>query len=243
MTDDTAGDQIDRAAALLLVEEINHRVVNEFAEAISSLSLAARSAGPQGEPSIIKAAARLRSYAEAHRALMPPATAGAVNLGDYVGTLCASLAAAYLADHRVRLSLTADDVWLDADASWRIGLILTELIRNAWRHGLAGRPGTIAVQVSDRPATVCCLVADTGRGNPEAVAGRGRRLIEAIAAELGGVVEWRFSPDGSIARLEAPKPEANTPARLPAFRRHPVLTIPAWLRCLGAGRGDHIWPA
>jgi hypothetical protein len=35
--------------------------------------------------------------------------------------------------------------------------------------------------------------------------GRGRRLARAIAAELGGSVDWWFSPTGSLARLEVPK--------------------------------------
>jgi two-component sensor histidine kinase len=54
---------------------------------------------------------------------------------------------ASLADHGVRLLVDADEIWLESGRSWRVGLIVAELIRNAARHGLGGGPGAIRVEI------------------------------------------------------------------------------------------------
>jgi two-component sensor histidine kinase len=194
--------------ALHLVEEFSHRVINEYTEAILSLSAAAhRSANPSVRETLEAAARRLVAYAAAHRALLPPAAAGRLNLADYVGDLCATLTRAAPAEIRVRVTLETDDVWLDADRCWRIGLILAELMRNAMRHGLRGGPGEVAIRVVDQPDHVVCLVSDDGCAPENPTPGRGQRLMRSLASELGGDIDWRFTPLGSLARLQAPKIE------------------------------------
>jgi two-component sensor histidine kinase len=194
--------------ALHLVEEFSHRVINEYTEAILSLSVAAhRSTNPAARETLDGAAERLRAYAAAHRALLPPASSGPLNLADYVGDLCATLTKAAPAEMRVRVTLETDDVWLDAERCWRIGLILAELMRNAMRHGLRGGPGEVAIRVADELDQVVCLVSDDGCAVENPTPGRGQRLIRSLAVELGGDVDWRFTPQGSMARLQAPKVE------------------------------------
>ena len=191
--------------ALGLVEALNHRVVNEYAEAILCLSTAARrSDDPLAQESLAHAAGRLMAHAEAHRALRPPAKGSQVNLADYVGQLCASLSRAALADSCVRLTLKVEDVWLEAERCWRIGLILAELVRNAARHGLRGGAGSISIRIRARRGVISCLVCDDGRVCGEPRAGRGRDLVQSLAAELGGAVDWRFTPVGTMVGFEAP---------------------------------------
>lgn len=188
-----------------LVEEINHRVVDEYAEAISSLALAAAftSSAPARE-ALSLAADRLRAHSETHRALLPSPTAGVVNLADYIGRLCGSLSKATLADNRVRIAVETDDIWLAVDRCWRIGLIVAELVRNAARHGLSGGPGAIVVRIEEDCGSVNCIVCDNGSAAANPRPGRGLRLVRSLAAELGGSVEWRFTSAGSLTRLRAP---------------------------------------
>lgn len=192
---------------LFLVEEITHRVLNEYAEAISALALAARAApDARTEVTLRAAASRLRAQAEAHRALQSPAGAGLMDLGDYLARLCATLSEAQLAANGVRLTVSADEVWLDADRCWRVGLIVAELIRNAARHGLSGGPGNIRVETTETLGQISCQVRDEGSGAPLASGGRGRRLVQALAGDLGGSVDWNFTPSGCRARLEFARP-------------------------------------
>jgi two-component sensor histidine kinase len=189
-----------------LVEEFTHRVVNEYTEAIGTLSLAAaQTTSRQARQAITIAMNRLRAHVEAHRALQTPYTEGAVDLADYIGRLCASISRASLDDRQIRLLVEADDLWLDARRCWRMGLIVAELVRNAARHGLPEGLGCIRVTIAHTAEGVSCAVRDNGRSgalNPSP--GRGQRLVQILAAELGGAVIWRFTPTGCLAVLEIP---------------------------------------
>jgi two-component sensor histidine kinase len=202
-----ANDTPQPLQPLFLVEEITHRVLNEYAEAISTLALAARGAPDRrSELTLRSAASRLQAHAEAHRALQAPAFSGLTHLGNYVAQLCSCLSRAQLAANGVQLTVSAGEVWLDTDRSWRVGLIVAELVRNAARHGFAGGPGAIRVEIFETARRVVCQVSDDGHGPASAGGGRGRPLIQALAAELAGEVEWTFTPAGCRARLEFARP-------------------------------------
>jgi two-component sensor histidine kinase len=190
--------------ALHLVEEINHRVVNEFSEAIVALSTVADDGAGPAQDAIYRAMSRLSAHAEAHRALQPPTSTRPVNLADHIGRLCASLANATLADNCVYLAVDSDEIWLEASQCWRIGLIVAELVRNAARHGLAGGPGVVKVRLVERPNSIDCIVSDNGGAATAGTPGRGLQLVRAIADELGGSVATRFTPAGGVACLRLP---------------------------------------
>jgi two-component sensor histidine kinase len=192
-------------APLHLVEEINHRVINEYSEAIASLSLAAsKAANELTREALISAAERLRDHAESHRALLPPPMQCGTNLADYIGRICNAFTQSTLAEREVLLVLVADDIILPADRCWRIGVIIAELIRNAARHGLKGRSGQISVHVANQGERLICLVRDTGRPAPASTPGRGQRLILSLVNDLGGNVEWSFAQGGARALVRLP---------------------------------------
>ncbi|QAY79062.1 ATP-binding protein [Sphingosinicella sp. BN140058] len=202
---DSAPDVLLPPSSLKLVEEINHRVVNEYAEAIATLSLAAsRVEDPAAQAVLARAAARLHDHAESHRALMPPAVDGEADLGDHVARICDAFTRATLAERDVHLGVRTVEIRLAAERCWRIGLVLVELIRNAARHGLRGSGGLISVEVSEQSGLLTCEVRDNGRPPSRAIPGRGQGLIRALVAELGGGVEWIFTEGGAIARVQLP---------------------------------------
>jgi len=195
-----------RPSPLYLVEEISHRVVNEYSVAIGDLSLAAKRApDAQARSALVRAAERLRAHAAAHRALLAPLDGTQIDLADYLGRICASISTSLLADRDIHLLLEMDEVWLDAGRCWRIGLIIAELVRNAARHGLAGRAGCIRVAVTRTATGIRCLVIDNGAGSKlEHRRGRGSRLIETLADDLSGTATWRFTTAGCRVEIEAP---------------------------------------
>src|ERR1700754_68191 len=102
-------------SSFLLLEEITHRVLNEYAEAIGSLShAAATSPNEDSSRAICGAMARLTAYAEAHRVLQPPRAEGSCDLTAYLARVCARISEARLSECGVRLVVSAEDVWLDA---------------------------------------------------------------------------------------------------------------------------------
>jgi len=213
--EDAGIGQASAPVAFSLVEEINHRVVNEYSEAIASLNLAASRAGDDRlKAELYSAAERLRDHAEAHRALMPPRVAGLENLADYVGHICNSFARATLAERGLLLTLDTAEILLPVDRCWRLGLVVAELIRNAARHGRFDAKGRISVHIADHAGELRCLVRDTGTPSANAVPGRGQRLVRALIADLGGMVEWSYTAEGCLALVRVPATADMCPRNL-----------------------------
>lgn len=203
-------------AALHLVEEISHRVVNEFCEAISMISIAAERAQDDiVQDTLERAADRLRSHAQSHLALLPPRTEGILDLARHLEQVCGALSKAFIADNGVRLVLQADSLLLPAERCWRIGLIVTELVRNAARHGLGGGAGLVLVRVISEADGLSCIVCDNGSGVAKVSGGGlGRKLVRNLAAALGGTVHWRFNAHGATAQADFPVDGAAGAARV-----------------------------
>ena len=189
---------------LHLVEEISHRVANEYAEAIASLTRAATDqATGDARQALRRAVDRLHAHAENHRALLPPREER-VNLADYIGRLCGAFSRASLVDRQIKLTLETDEIWLASDRAWRLGLVVSELIRNAARHGLRGRAGAITVRITLCHDEMVCLVGDDGHLLTDLRSGRGMSLVRALASELEGSVDWWPGEQGCVACLRAP---------------------------------------
>ena len=211
----------------LFVAEIEHRVANEYALAIASISLAAsRAANLEARAALRGTAQRLRDYADVHRSLQAPAVAGEVDVAAYVGQLCHALTRARLDERHVSLSLVAEDVAIEAQRCWRVGLIVSELVTNCVRHGFNGggaakgaSGGEIAIQIARSRGAVVCTVSDNGRATCGAALGRGGQVVDALAKELGGFVERRYGARGTTVVLSFPEHDPNVTTPCGASRR------------------------
>jgi two-component sensor histidine kinase len=191
---------------LLYAAELLHRVSNEYASAISLASvMASRASSPEAKSALKTVIEHLVQLASAHRALLPPVVDGTVDLGDYLTRLCQAKVAAELERRGTTLRLAvASSVALDPARCWRVGLIVSELITNAARHGLPSARGEIFISVTANPAQVVCRVSDSGAATAAFRPGLGTRLVDALAAELDGHVERRFGEDGATITLTFP---------------------------------------
>jgi two-component sensor histidine kinase len=194
--------------ALLMIEELSHRALNDYTCAISMLRLAADKTGDSSaRTALIDAAESMHGRAQTFRALQAPARGqGSLDLADYLETVCTVLSTSSLASAGIRLTLIRENVRLPADQCWRLGLAVTELIMNAARHGLRWDTGEICVGISVGDIEVCCTVTDNGRPTALPGVGRGRRIISALVAGIGGRADWSFGPSGVCAALQIPRP-------------------------------------
>jgi len=201
----SVGNEEQQPAALHLVEEINHRVINEYTDVICTLCVAAmETKNPETRKQLTLAANRLNAFAQAHRSLVPPESRALVDLGDYICRICERMLDASLGDRGAQIALETDDALVSACRCWRIGLVVAELIRNACKHGFSGGSGNILIDVAQADGKVVCTVRDDGCANIADRRGRGRRLIELIAAEMAGSIHWNFTRRGSIATVCVP---------------------------------------
>jgi two-component sensor histidine kinase len=190
---------------LVLVEEINHRVFNDYSQAIASIRLAAKNhISVEVREALASAALRLHLYADAHRAHQAPSGPNGTDLAIYLEALCVAITAARLEDRGVQLTFAAQPMILPADRCWLVALIVSELITNAARHGLCGGSGNIRVELELDRAWVSCRVIDDGLAPKNPKPGKGMDIVSDLASALGGQAAWRFGAPGAIAELTFP---------------------------------------
>jgi two-component sensor histidine kinase len=198
---------------MILVEEISHRVVNEYTEAIACIRLAAADvSSAEARRILTDAATKLLHFADAHRALQLPRSEPSVDVGAYLARLCAASLAAGLRDRGIWLNLSCDSVRLESERCWRVALIVSELVANSVRHGLQGGHGHVRIELEEAANAVTCRVSDNGSAEPNAQPARGLSIVRGLAEELGGEVAWRFGASGTTAVLSFPKSLAEASA-------------------------------
>src|ERR1700682_4222233 len=116
----------------LLLDELNHRIANEFASLIAIVSRAATSSGNDDVKRALRGVAQLlHQYAQVHRALRPPDREALVNAEGDLTELCRSIIRSKLDHMNIDLVLAAPPLLLASVRCWRLGMIVSELITNA----------------------------------------------------------------------------------------------------------------
>ncbi len=205
----------------ILFQELQHRVANSLQIIASVLMQSARkvsSAETRGH--LYDAHSRVMSVA-ALQSQLSVSSIGEVSLRGYFTDLCASIGASMIRDpDRLRLTVDADDSIASADASVGLGLIVTELVINALKHGFPdNRAGAIAVTYRSRLADWELSVRDDGagipRGSTPARAGLGTSIVEALAKQLGAkvvVAEGRPGTTVTVAHRSLAQAQIALPA-------------------------------
>lgn len=192
----------------VLFREIHHRVKNNLQSVASLLQM-------QPIPREIKAnmGQRIAAMSAVHEHIYRSGNFETVHVKDYLQTLVASIRAGH--DPQVNVVEELDDVPVDREAATPLGLILNEVVSNAFKHAFAdGREGVVAVRLKRTPEGRGQLtVEDNGLGfDPQTpTKGIGRRLIAALTQQLSG--ESRFETainGGSLFTLIFPLASQET---------------------------------
>ena len=184
----------------VLFREIHHRVKNNLQSVASLLQM-------QPIPREIKAdmGQRIAAMSAVHEHIYRSNDVATVRVKDYLETLIRNIRAG--ADPAVQVSQEIADVAVDKDAATPLGLILNEVVSNAFKHAFSdGRAGTIAVRlVQQADGRGRLTVEDNGVGFDPAqpAKGIGRRLIAALTQQLGGE-SHAVSENGSTFTLVFP---------------------------------------
>lgn len=152
----------------MLLVEVNHRAKNSLSVGASLLQLQGRrQADPQTKVLFVKSADRLSAMARVHDMLSRSEQGQRVDVATYVSELCEALKYLTAGDRRILLrARTEEDVLIDADVAFPLGIVLTELITNAVKYAFPGdRSGIIMVQAKrSGPGRVEIVVRDNGIG-------------------------------------------------------------------------------
>ena len=189
----------------LLVEELTHRMNNEFAAAIAVVSLAA-ARSPNGEVKSALAAveARLNSYVQVNRCLQIPSQDTVIDASAHLRQLCQSISRSRLDCRGIELQFVGRPLEMNSERCWRLSMIISELITNAARHAFGDGGGKIRIELFQRGPFVRCRVADDGTAPEKIRPGRGSAIVEGLIASLEGTINQHFGPGGAVSDITFP---------------------------------------
>ena len=196
----------------VLLREIHHRVKNNLQVISSLLTLEAHHyTGASGDQLFADTQSRIRAMALVHDKLYQSDNLAKIDLGTYVHDLAAGLQGVNASGHRdVRVVIEAEDIGLTVDTAMPCGLVLNELLTNAFKYAFPdSRPGEIRVEARHLDGgRIGILVADDGVGLPPGVEVEpsgtlGMQLVRAITNQLRGEVSIERGP-GTRFRISFP---------------------------------------
>ncbi len=194
----------------LLLRELNHRVKNTLAM-IQSVARQTIRQTPDPKAFIEAFSGRLRTISDAHVLLADRDWSG-VQLYEVI----ASQLGPNFLDNPDRALVHGEDVTLPADHAVGLGLLLHELMTNAYRYGAwSGDKGMVHLEWdlkgAEQPEQPGLSLKWRESGGPRVDEpenyGLGAKLIErSLAKVLGSEVDLSFPPEGVVAQVWLPLP-------------------------------------
>jgi two-component sensor histidine kinase len=202
-----------RDRAELLLREVNHRVANSLSLVASLVRLqASLITDPVAIGALQETQIRIHAIGNVHRHLYANNQVGTVDLDGYLKSLLDELQSSMRDEARPHeIVLVAAALQLNTDKVISLGLVVSELVTNAFKYAYAqGEAGEIRVRLSRRDGGIIeLLVEDDGMGfDPDAPVkgtGLGTKILNAMAASIGGDLTYdRNSAAGTRARMTFP---------------------------------------
>ena len=183
-----------------LLQEMQHRIANSLQIIASLLTLKSRAV--QSEETrlhLMDAQRRIMSVAAVQQQLLASGHGGQIEIGPYLARLCETLAASLTDDNRpVSLLIQAEDGTTSSAEAVSIGLIVTELVINAFKHAFVGdrAAGRLVVAYEAADTGWRLAVSDNGigtenvhLGSARTTSGLGTIIVEALAKQLDARVD------------------------------------------------------
>ncbi|SBT04163.1 putative sensory transduction histidine kinase [Candidatus Accumulibacter aalborgensis] len=183
----------------ILLNEVHHRVKNNLQVITSLLNLQAdHAADPRLRAILGETCGRVKAMALTHQLLYERKDFSRLDLGDYLDRLVHSIRATYRGTGdriALRLALPPVGLHIDLDRAIPCGLLVNELVTNAFKHAFPGeRCGEIMIELAPEGDDLFRLsIADDGVGLPAEteLASRsslGLQLVPLLVEQLHGVL-------------------------------------------------------
>jgi len=185
----------------LLLKEIHHRVKNNLQVVSSLLDLQSR--GIEDEEALatfMEGQNRVKAMALIHQKLYQNEDLATIDFAEYAENLMKELASIYPSAATVKTSIKSEsEAQFDIDTAVPLGLILNELISNAYKYAFEGNgSGELNVSVQSLGEGKHQLtVSDSGAGLPEGfdfkkAKSLGLRLVRRLSKQLYGSVTYSY---------------------------------------------------
>lgn len=197
-----------------VMRELAHRTKNNMLVIRSMLSLQAmRSASEEVKRLVADVDSKILAMALVHQKLYESRNLSRIDLGEYLRDLALALSSSFsLVPGQVTLNIVTEPMVTLIDTAVPCGLVVTELVSNAFKHAFpGGRSGEIRIELSRRtPERAQLRVADNGVALPPGFDFRkgsmlGLRTVYMIVEhQLKGSVQFSTPGIGVVCEIEFP---------------------------------------
>jgi two-component sensor histidine kinase len=190
----------------VLLRELHHRVKNNLSIIYSLLYFQKeRFEDPALTDMFVGLQNRIQAMALLHQRLCRAEDLNAIDLSAYLAEVAQAVSDSYSRpgdDGMIELETRLEPAVLDIEIALPCGLLVNELLSNAYRHAFpAGRPGKIVLHSGGCGDRLEVYVEDDGVGLGSAEeAGLGSAIVESLAAQMHGDLV-RSSEEGRGTRV------------------------------------------
>jgi two-component sensor histidine kinase len=176
-----------------LLKELNHRVKNNLQILSSLLTLQSQELTDASAISAVKSSeGRVNAMALIHKKLYTENQNQQINIKEYISELTQYLAQSYGFNNRGLVThLDIDEIQLDVDKAIPLGLVINELLSNAFKYAFDGKDKpelTVNLNFNGTHALIV-LIQDNGSGMPENIESSssfGLKMVRTLVKELKG---------------------------------------------------------
>ena len=193
----------------VLSQELKHRVRNSLHHVYGLLT--AELDGEHAEASKARfriISQRVMGLAHIFDHLLGSGISKIINFNKYLEALCQVIPGLY-SETNIILSCKADDLILSLEDATALGIIITELITNAYGHAFPLGVGEVAVALHCVPgrSNAVLTISDDGKGFEEApTERRGMRLVRRLLKQVNGTLTLQSDRRGTVWVMTFPIP-------------------------------------
>ena len=149
----------------VLLQEIHHRVKNNLAIISSLLELQKEGVSEEVKKLLSSSQSRIKSIAKVHEKLYESSTLSDIQLDHYINEISQEIEKAYKSKEKdIALQLDLASMSVDINDAISIGLILNELINNAFKHAFQDlKEGIVKITLQKEENSMKLVIANNGK--------------------------------------------------------------------------------
>ncbi|MDA3940298.1 MAG: PAS domain S-box protein [Spirochaetia bacterium] len=181
----------------ILLKEVHHRVKNNLQIINSLINLQMEDLSDALIQNTFKPLqSRIQSMSLVHELLYSTDSFTQIDFHDYLNQIIATISTTFNnPTNPIQVTLTGDNLYLDIERATTCGLLVNEIIINAFKHAFPDQKNCrIDISVGkDESGVVSIIIKDNGIGisalkNPDTTNGMGTLLVEALSDQIKGKV-------------------------------------------------------
>jgi two-component sensor histidine kinase len=181
----------------ILLKEIHHRIKNNLAIMSGLFELQLEGVENEETKKVLRdSQSRLKSMALVHDKLYRTSTLTDIEMYQYITDLVRSLRNTFAGTHQeINPTFDLDDISLDIDQAIPCGLLINEIVVNAFKHAFNNKKtGVIRISLKHQGGTIKLVIADNGEGIPDDIdlgnrSSLGMMLIDTFKKQLEATMD------------------------------------------------------